>query len=1159
MIRRCGVFVALLTLALGLPGGAEAFHAPPWDTGHQSFQPDNGDPNNTPGPSKPDGCGSPVEVATGNLVYQRNLINVRGLGPALVFSAAYNSQDLRAGPLGKGWRHPYDVRLVLATDGVQVVAICQQGTGYRDRFTRLPDGTYTSPPSVHSRLVRNGDGSHSLREKTGTTRHFDPDGRLIAIVDRNGNAETLAYDGVGFLTTVTDASGRSLQLVKGPNGSIHSLQDPAGRQTGFEYDANNNLVAIVDTGGDRWPFQYGPTGQLSAVRDPNGNPLLTATYDASRRVATYSDGPIAYTLTYSPTLKRTTERETVGGATYTFIYNDSGSILSRTDPLGFTESKTYDANLNVLSYTDKNGNTTTYQYDALGNPTRITDAGGQATVLAYEPNFSSPISVTDPVGNTTTLSYDLRGNLLTTTDASGAVTSRVYDSRGQLIRVTDAVGNVAAVEYDQYGNVISRIDPAKSTITSTFDILGRNISFRDAGGRLAQWVYDVKGRLSRHVNPAGEATAYVYDATDNLSEIAFANGARTSYVYDSFSRVTRITDAGGRNTTFTYDTRGNLGSRTNPNGQTISYTYDLGHRLTAKGLPGESISYQYDRNGNPTRIQRARSLLTYTYDFRNRPLTATTGAAAQPTTTTRYTYDANGNRSTMTEPGGAVTTYSYDANQLLTSLSSSIGFSASFSHDDISRRTLMTRTGGATTAYAYDESNRLRSLHSESPAGPLDYVFTNDLSGTRVAVADNGGTHSYSYDQANRLTQATYPGQSEVYVYDAMGNRTASHLSSAYSYNNLNQLLGDANHTYAYDSNGNLVTKTERSTGRVTRYVYDAENHLTQITFPDNTTATYTYDELGRRVEKNVNGVITRFVYDGADVIAEYNGSNALTARYVYGPNVDEVLAVQRSSSLFVVDADAQGSVVRLVAGSNVVSREYDSFGRVVSQSPNFALTAKAFQGRDFDVESGLYYYRARYYDPDSGRFVSQDPIGYRGGANLYAFAGSNPVNHRDPHGLWLDTFIDLGFIAYDIYQLFTDSCNVGENLTALGLDVVGAVVPFATGLGQASRVARHADDVADVAQELHRPYIRKSTREAVENAAQKTADGKFIDPNTGKVIDGKYDLGHKPGNEHWREKAKAEAEGLTQKQFNDRMNDPSKYQIEDPSSNRSHRYEQKK
>ena len=1150
----------IAVLCVLLPVGAQAFHAPPWDTGHESFQPDNGDPNNTPGPSKPDGCGSPVEVATGNLVYQRNLISVQGLGPGLVFAAAYNSQDLRAGPLGKGWRHPYDVRLVIATDGVQVVAICQQGTGYRDRFTRLADGSYASPPFVHSRLQRNADGSHSLREKTGTTRQFDADGRLVAIVDRNGNTETFSYDSTGFLTTVTDAAGRSLQLIKGPNGAISTVVDPAGNQIDFEYDANNRLTAIVDAGRDRWPFEYGTSGQLTAVRDPSGNPLLTATYDTLRRVATYSDGPIAYSLTYNATTKQTTEREVAGGATYTFRYNDAGSIIARIDPLGFTESKTYDANLDVLTYTDKNGNTTSYVYDALGNPTTITDATGNVTSLEYEPNFSLPVSVTDPLGNTTSLTYDVRGNLLTTTDPAGGVTTRAYDSRGLLIRVTDAAGNVAALEYDQYGNVTSRTNPLNSTTISAFDLLGRNISFRDATGRVAEWAYDAKGRLSRHSNPAGEATAYLYDAADNLSEITFANGARTTYVYDGFSRVTTITDAAGRISRFQYDTRGNLGSRINPNGQTVSYTYDLAHRLTQKTLPGESITYQYDRNGNPTRIQRARSLLTYTYDQRNRILTAGTGpSSAQPTTTTRYTYDANGNRLTMTDPGGAVTSYTYDDRQLLTSLNSSIGFSASFSHDDIARRTAMTRTGGATTAYGYDESNRLRALQADSPAGPLNYILTHDLSGGRIAIADNGGTHFYSYDQANRLTQATYPGQNEAYAYDAMGNRTQSHLSGASTYSNLNQLLADANYTYAYDNNGNLSTKTERNSGRITRYSYDAENHLTQIVFPDSTTATYTYDELGRRIEKNVNGAITRFVYDGADVIAEYNGSNALSARYVYGPNVDEVLAVQRSGSTFVVDADVQGSIVRLAAGANTVTRQYDSFGRIISQSPNLGVTSKAFQGREFDSESGLYYYRARYYDPESGRFVSQDPIGYRGGSNLYAFAGSNPVDLRDPHGLWLDTFIDLGFIAYDIYQLFTDSCNVGENLTALGLDVIGAVVPFATGLGEASRLARHADDVADVAQELHRPYIRKSVREAVENAAQKTADGKFIDPNTGKVIDGKYDLGHKPGNEFWREKAKAEGEGLTQKEFNDRMNDPGKYQIEDPSSNRSHRYEQKR
>ena len=107
--------------------------------------------------------------------------------------------------------------------------------------------------------------------------------------------------------------------------------------------------------------------------------------------------------------------------------------------------------------------------------------------------------------------------------------------------------------------------------------------------------------------------------------------------------------------------------------------------------------------------------------------------------------------------------------------------------------------------------------------------------------------------------------------------------------------------------------------------------------------------------------------------------------------------------------------------------------------------------------------------------------------------------------------------------------------------------------------VPKKPDGLQKKPDDLHRPYIRKDVRTEVEARAPRTPDGKPIDPNTGKPIEGKPDLGHKPGHEYWREKEKAKAEGLSQKEFNDRMNNPDKYQLEDPSSNRSHQYEQPK
>ena len=178
---------------------------------------------------------------------------------------------------------------------------------------------------------------------------------------------------------------------------------------------------------------------------------------------------------------------------------------------------------------------------------------------------------------------------------------------------------------------------------------------------------------------------------------------------------------------------------------------------------------------------------------------------------------------------------------------------------------------------------------------------------------------------------------------------------------------------------------------------------MIQIDFPDSTTTTYKYDGLGRRIEKNVNGSITRYVYDGKNIALEYDGTNTFVARYSHGQQTDQPLAVQRAGiGFFYYQSDHQGSIINLSdsSGGTANSYQYDSYGRVLSVAETVSQPY-AYTARELDGESGLYYYRARYYDPQSGRFLSEDPIGFEAGdQNLYRYVFNNPINLADPSGL---------------------------------------------------------------------------------------------------------------------------------------------------------------
>jgi RHS repeat-associated protein len=328
------------------------------------------------------------------------------------------------------------------------------------------------------------------------------------------------------------------------------------------------------------------------------------------------------------------------------------------------------------------------------------------------------------------------------------------------------------------------------------------------------------------------------------------------------------------------------------------------------------------------------------------------------------------------------------------------------------------------------------------------------------------GSHSYIYDTLNRLTQAINPlptNSLESFNYDPVGNRTNSNQNGTSIFNTANQLLEDANFTYQYDNNGNQITKTAKIGGTLTQYEYDAENKLVRVVSPTNT-VNYRYDGLGRRVEKEViagSTTVVKYVYDNEDILLELDGANQIVARYTHGPGIDEPLIMEKNSQPFYYHADGLGSIAELTNQSGTVVQRYtySSFGKIESQLDSNFIQPYAFTAREFDPETGLNYYRARQYDGSIGRFLQEDPLRFTsGGDSFYPYVLNNPINFTDATGKIIDIILDIGFIGYDLYRVLVDNLiqncdNLGQNLTALGGDILGAIIPGVTGVGSATRV----------------------------------------------------------------------------------------------------------
>ncbi len=335
------------------------------------------------------------------------------------------------------------------------------------------------------------------------------------------------------------------------------------------------------------------------------------------------------------------------------------------------------------------------------------------------------------------------------------------------------------------------------------------------------------------------------------------------------------------------------------------------------------------------------------------------------------------------------------------------GQTTNFQYDGLSRMTRKSLANGAYSTYSYDAANRLLILvNKKSDDSNLSsYTYTYDNAGNLSAMTTLAGTHSYNYDKIYQLMQATHPVSSaENYTYDPVFNRLTSSDHNDWTYDSNNRLLSYNGFTFAYDANGSMTKKTETTTSKVTSYQYDYDNRLKRIDYPDGTYSEYRYDPFGNRINKDVNGTVTWFVYDLMkplpDVIGEYDESGSLTVAYTHGPGIDDVISMRRDGSNYFYLKDALGSVASLTDATeaSVNNYEYDSFGKVVNRTEN-VTNPYGYTGKRLDRESGLMYYRARYYDPSIGRFASEDLIRFYDNVNYYNYANNNPMRYVDPDG----------------------------------------------------------------------------------------------------------------------------------------------------------------
>lgn len=856
----------------------------------------------------------------------------------------------------------------------------------------------------------------------GPTRQmeYDAAGRVIAVTEANGVRTQQSWDPGLFTGTTIDALGHRTEITYDARGNVTREVDPLGGVTLRVYgDARHpqRETSWTDPRGNRTQYTYDDRGNRLTELRPGNRRATTWTYDAANRISRLS----------LPT-----------GLGDTRTYDLAGRLTKVVAPSG-TYELGYAAHGLISSFTDPSGDVYRYEYDQpVRRPTQIVLPGGASQRFEYTSRGWLK-KIIDPTGATNEFVYDVAGRLLRQVDPRGGMVQFTYATEGPatVASHTDQSGRTRRFAHNAQAQ-LTRIEAANGSVTQfEYDVLGHRTAVVDPLTNRFVFERDALGRVVVETDPFGLSRRHRYDAAGNRVETVDRNGRKRTFDYDAQNRMVAerwhdpTTDAVIVTNSLAYDPTGRITELESPEAVVlVSYHREtdrvVQERVTYPGLPVRLVSLGRDELGRVETVQFLGQSTTFSRN-RNGHIQAIQFGGPNGTYQFSFTLNARGERTRV----------------------------------DRRRLSAPQRLIGSTVYGDLDPRgwvNSFEHLRGTNEAMGGEFVFTRDPSGEILARQSRGVRDELTYDGAGQLTGVTRQGVAlESYTYDANGNRLSSHRHASGTLDRANRVTRAGDWNYEYDGEGNRVRKFSEAEDWV--YEYDHRNRLTRVWHsvgkgPLLPVAEYRYDLRDRRIAVIQDGTVTWTYFAEENPVVDFVGTETdPVARYCYGDKPDELWTIwRREEGYFFPLLDQVGTLRELLddAGTVVASYEFDSFGnRLSATGPRPELAGRfGFAAREADWATGLIYFRARWYDPDLGRFLSEDPLGFAArDSNLYRYAANRPIRFRDPSGTVTATeYAILNFLSKvsEIAAL----CDLGADVYGLWSFVANSVEAAIDGQG---------------------------------------------------------------------------------------------------------------